>query len=299
MNSLLKLNYQRKKIDQERIAAHYDDVVLNQHLYTEEKDATTNLRRINNFIKTCILNKYVKKNDVVLDLGCGKGGDLHKYQKLKIKKYVGVDVSEKSIKEAKNRANKLKINFVTQFCLADAYNDRLLFRGCFSTLNQFDVITSQFSFHYAFFDDLSLKTAISNVDLNLKPGGFFIITVPRKNIIINRILKHRSHNSLYRITDVNPKSENSASWKSYSFSLVGSVDECIEYFVDYVKLKNILEEKSFDFVERTRFTPVLKEGVKKNPDLFTKMKIENPNKNETDVIDLYEVIVFQKRVFDL
>lgn len=303
MTSLLKLNYQRKKIDQERIAAHYDDIILNQHLYTKKRDATTNLRRINNFIKTIILNKYVKQNDALLDLGCGKGGDLQKYQKLKIKKYVGVDISEKSIKEAENRVRKLKINFATQFCLADAYNDILFFDGCLSRSNQFDVITSQFSFHYAFFDDLSLKTAVTNVNANLKPAGFFIITVPRKNIITNRILKHRAHNSLYRITDVSTfgattsKSQNSKSWKSYNFSLVGSVNECIEYFVDYVKLKNMLEEKNFDVVERTRFMAVLEEGAKKNPGLFTKMKIENPNKNETEVIGLYEVIVFQKRAF--
>lgn len=297
MNSLLKLNYERKKIDQERIATHYDDIVLNQHMYTKKKDATINLRRINNFIKTFILNRYVKQNDVLLDLGCGQGGDLQKYQNLKIKKYVGVDVSEKSIKEAKNRANKLKINFVTLFCLADAYNDILLFGGCFPRLNQFDVITSQFSFHYAFFDDLSLETSISNVSANLKPSGFFIMTVPRKNIIINRVLKHRAHNSLYRITGVNPKSQNPESWKSYNFSLVGSVNECIEYFVDFVKLKKMLEEKNFDFVERTPFVSLLKEGARKNPGLFTKMKIENPNKNETEVISLYEVIVFQKRIF--
>lgn len=294
MNSLLRLNYERKKIDQERIANHYDDIILNQRLYAKKKDETANLRRINNFIKTCILNKYVKKNDTLLDLGCGKGGDLQKYQSLKIKKYIGVDVSGKSIEEAEHRAEKLRINFITQFCLADAYNDILLFGGCFPKLNQFDVITSQFSFHYAFFDDISLKTAVSNVSANLKPAGFFIITVPRKNIITNRILKQRAQNPLYRITDVNPKSKNHELWKSYSFSLIGSVNECIEYFVDFVKLKQMLEEENFDFVERTPFVSLLKEGARKNPDLFKKMKIEKPNKNETEVIGLYEVIVFQK-----
>jgi len=304
MNILDKLNYEQKKINQECIVKHYDDIVLKQHLHTIEKSTTNNLRCINSFIKSCILKNYVKKNDIVLDLGCGKGGDLHKYQSLKIKKYTGVDVSEKSIEEAKRRTNNLKISFITRFCIADAYNDVLLFDSTKSStccsnspkLNQFDVITSQFSFHYAFHDDVSLEIAVSNVSLNLKPNGFFIITVPRKNIIINRILKHRAHNSLYSITGVCPNSENIESWKSYNFCLVGSVNGCTEYFVDFLKLKKMLEKENINLVERTPFVSLLKQYTKEYPTLFTRMKIENPNKEETDVIGLYEVIVFQKHV---
>lgn len=298
MNSLERLNYELKKINQEYIADHYDDIVLNQHLYTTKKHITTNLRRINNFIKAGILTKYIKKNDVLLDLGCGKGGDLKKYQSLKIKKYVGIDVSKKSIEEAIHRVKNLKLSFITQFCVKDAYNDILLFddanRGVCPKLNQFDVITSQFSFHYAFFDDASLKTAVSNISLNLKQGGFFIITVPRKNIIVNRILKQKSHNSLYSITDVQPKTDNTDLWKSYNFSLVGSVNGCIEYFVNFLKLKKMLEKEKIYLEERTPFVSLLKQYKSIYTSLFTQMKITNPSTDETDVIGLYEVIVFRK-----
>ena len=87
MNSIERMNYQLKKINVEYIAGHYDDLVVNPDLYTKGKDKTKNLRRINNFIKAGTLIKYVKQDDVVLDLGCGKGGDLQKYKSLKIKKY--------------------------------------------------------------------------------------------------------------------------------------------------------------------------------------------------------------------
>lgn len=308
MNSVERLNYERKKINVQYITDHYDDFVVNQHLYAAEKDRTQNLRRINNFIKTGILMNYVKKDDVVLDLGCGKGGDLKKYQSLKIKKYVGVDVSEKSIEEAISRAKKLKISFITQFCIKDAYNDELLFGGSaktgactgkfvrFATLNQFDVITSQFSFHYAFFDNKSLQTSVANISANLKPGGFFIITVPRKNIITNRILKQKTHNSLYSIKDVRPKTDKVELWKSYNFSLLGSVNECVEYFVNFLALKDMLEIEKIYLVKRSPFLSELKEYSRKHPNLAKQMKIENPNANEKEVIDLYEVIVFEKNM---
>jgi len=295
MNSVDRLNYDFKKINQEYITNHYDAIVYNQHVYTVEKSMTQNLRSINNFIKIGILRNYVKKNDAVLDLGCGKGGDLKKYKSLKIKKYVGVDVSEKSIKEAINRARNLKIPFITQFCVKDAYNDVLFgAEGVYPKLQKFDVITSQFSFHYAFFDETSLETSVSNINENLKPGGFFIITVPKKNIITNRILKQKAYNSLYSITDVRPKSNNTESWKSYNFSLMGSVIDCLEYFVNFLQLKKMLEAEKIYLVERTPFVSLLEQYTKKHAKLFTLMKIQKPNAEETDVIGLYEVIVFQK-----
>ena len=283
-----------KKINRKHIADHYDKIVLNQDLYTVEKDRTKNLRRINNFIKAGILMNYVNKNNVVLDLGCGKGGDLRKYKSLKIKKYVGVDVSEKSIQEAISRVRYLKPSFVAQFCVNDAYNDKLLFSGA---PNQFDVITSQFSFHYAFFDETSLETSVFNINTNLKPGGFFIITVPRKNVIINRVLKHRAHNSLYSITDVNPKSNDIDSWKNYNFSLCGSINKCTEYFVNFLKLKEMLEKEKIYLEERTPFVCLLKKYIRKHENLFTQMKINNPNAEEKEIIGLYEVIVFRKSNF--
>lgn len=292
MNSVDRFNYYLKKINQQFITNHYDEITLNQHSYKVEKSMTTNVRRINNFIKACILMNYVKTRDVVLDLGCGKGGDLQKYQSFKIKKYVGVDVSEESIKEATSRAKNLKLNFITNFFIQDSYNE-VLFCGSHK-LHQFDVITSQFSFHYAFFDDSSLETAVANISANLKHKGFFIITVPRKNIITNKILKHKAQNSLYSITDVRPKSNKTESWKSYNFSLVGSVNECVEYFVDFLKLTQMLEKENILLVQRTPFPSLLKDYTIKHSDLFRQMKIEHQNADEKDVIGLYEVIVFQK-----
>ena len=56
----------------------------------------------------------------------------------------------------------------------------------------------------------------------------------------------------------------------------------------------MLETENVFLVERTPFVSALKQYKTKYPNLFTQMNIENPTTEETDVIGLYEIIVFQK-----
>ena len=39
-------------------------------------EGTNNEKNAHNFIKSVLIKTYVGKNDIVLDLGCGKGGDV-------------------------------------------------------------------------------------------------------------------------------------------------------------------------------------------------------------------------------
>ena len=60
------------------------------------------IKRMNNFIKTLLIKEAVgrRKDLSVLDLCCGVGGDLEKWQKVRVAHYVGSDLSEKSVMEA-------------------------------------------------------------------------------------------------------------------------------------------------------------------------------------------------------
>ena len=57
-----------------------------------KKTKTNNFRSCMNFIKTCIIQEVVhKKKSNILDLCCGKGGDVFKFQRAACALYTGID----------------------------------------------------------------------------------------------------------------------------------------------------------------------------------------------------------------
>jgi mRNA (guanine-N7-)-methyltransferase len=59
----------------------------------------------------------------VLDLGCGKGGDLQKWQKAGLKEYIGVDIADVSIQQARSRWEQLRgPRFEASFYALDAFS---------------------------------------------------------------------------------------------------------------------------------------------------------------------------------
>src|SRR5688572_26105193 len=71
------------------VADHYNSKV---DVGVERRRASTiiYLRSFNNWIKSVLIGRCVKRGENVLDLGCGKGGDLFKWNKAKINKLVGL-----------------------------------------------------------------------------------------------------------------------------------------------------------------------------------------------------------------
>jgi len=48
-----------------------------------------------------LISKFTPEYAVVLELACGKGGDLIKYGRINISQWIGLDISDQSIQEAK------------------------------------------------------------------------------------------------------------------------------------------------------------------------------------------------------
>ena len=77
------------------------------------------MRNFNNWIKSMLIQEYVTKLQSggtsglkVLDLGCGKGGDLLKWSKSRTDHVVGLDIAETSIQQAKERYEKMKVAYL-------------------------------------------------------------------------------------------------------------------------------------------------------------------------------------------
>lgn len=63
------------------------------------------LRNFNNWVKGVLIYKYVPQQAAVLDISCGKGGDLFKYHHRNIRSYVGVDIARSSLVDCIQRYN--------------------------------------------------------------------------------------------------------------------------------------------------------------------------------------------------
>ena len=85
-------------IDQEKFYIQADQ--NNQEIRTLSE--TIFIKRMNNFIKSLLIKEAVgRRRDLsVLDLCCGMGGDLEKWQKVSVGHYVGSDLSRNSVIEA-------------------------------------------------------------------------------------------------------------------------------------------------------------------------------------------------------
>lgn len=118
------------------VAAHYN------HL--EEKGIRERfnspifyLRNINNWVKSVLIQEYVDKireKDYgrrlrILDICCGKGGDMGKWQKARVEHVVFADIAEVSVKQCQERYNDLQCRanklFSAEFITADCTKDTL------------------------------------------------------------------------------------------------------------------------------------------------------------------------------
>ena len=190
------------------------------------------LRSFNNWIKSCLIHKFspeekVEKEELgwgeeakepeeqkpllVLDIGCGKGGDLGKWQQSTqpIGLYVGLDPAETSIQQARERYHQMRrgrrpifdARFLPQDCFGAWIGDVGIVREVGIDPNAgngqpsrwggggFDVVACMFAMHYAFESEDKVRMMLRNVAGSLKKGGRFIGVVPNSYICAEHIQK--------------------------------------------------------------------------------------------------------------
>lgn len=114
-----------------------------------------------------IINKYLKKNQVVLDVGCG-AGTLCMYIAARGNKILGIDISRNAIKSCKESAQNLCLDNA-QFKVMDFPKETLK--------EKFDfIIFTEVMEHIE--DDIE---ALKKINSLLKKNGTVFITTPSKN----------------------------------------------------------------------------------------------------------------------
>ena len=151
----------------------------------------------------------------LLDLACGKGGDLHKWNNNNIKKVVGIDINSNNIYDPKDGAcvrfnefskkmetfniksnleqvdflyGDVSLNIKTSEAMKSEHS-RELQQELWKVYDKrgFDIISTQFALHYLFETENKLDGFLRNVSENLRAGGLFIGTCFDGNRIYDRL----------------------------------------------------------------------------------------------------------------
>jgi len=108
-------------------------------------------------------NKYLGKDDVVLDYACGTGITTVALAG-KVNKICAIDISPKMIEVAKSKADEKKISNI-EFSQTDIFNDSLR-KGSFNVVLAFNILY--------FLKDI--PETVQRINDLLIPGGYFIST---------------------------------------------------------------------------------------------------------------------------
>ncbi|KAM7320465.1 hypothetical protein ACRRTK_020908 [Alexandromys fortis] len=269
----------RKKLEEghsSAVAAHYNEL---QEVGLEKRSQSRifYLRNFNNWIKSILIGEFLEKvrqrknRDItVLDLGCGKGGDLLKWRKGRISRLVCADIADVSMKQCQQRYEDMKGRrdneyiFKAEFITADCSKE-LLAEKFHDPEMRFDICSCQFACHYSFESSEQADMMLRNACGRLLPGGYFIGTTPNSFELIKRLEASETEsfgNEIYTV-----KFQKKGSYPlfgcKYDFNLEGVVD-VPEFLVYFPLLTEMAKKYNMKLIYKKTFREFYEEKIKNN-----------------------------------
>jgi len=234
----IKIKDMNSKISHKLIVAINKE---NKYYQKVTKLAST-MRQYHNFIKSNLIYTYCNKmyqdnqQQSVLDIACGRGGDIEKFYYTNVAYYVGVDIDAEGFKSPNDGAisrynafRKKKPNFPKMYFIqadaraifdydsqvqalggTDDFNKKLL-QQFFPNISEghkpalFDRINCQFAMHYFLKDDLSWNNFKQNLKNHLRGGGYFMATTFDAREVIKALGTRDAYTVYYDDSDGNKK----------------------------------------------------------------------------------------------
>jgi len=291
------------------------------------------LRSFNNWVKASIINKYCRllgRGASVLELCCGKGGDLDKYFMNQIKLFVGADIARESLVNAMERLKKIKnekynnnLKIKCIFIKDDLSSPQNHFLEKINKKYYFDLVSCQFALHYHFENEKRINAFLKNASERLCDGGYFIGTIIEDNVIIKRL---RNRKNMLDNKYINEKLTFGNEYYSvkfyqkhfnisdgpygikYGFYLEDSIDNrddegnikyVEEYLIVFKEFEELCKKYGLYLVEKKNFTKFYEDysKIEQYKRLSNKMlkDLDNINiKKQWEIIQLYMVFVFRK-----
>lgn len=258
----------------------------------------------------------------VIDMACGRGGDLGKWVMQGADIYVGFDSSEQSVIECRSRVEESQRRRGRPRCscvfrhsmlsgtVADAVIDRLGGKGLDEELERngrgFDAVSIQFALHYACASETCLSGLLRDVGRLLRDDGLLILTCVDDRTLGQHLALHPSGtfgNAVYRV-EFSPDSLSNARGdgepllhrlgQRYTFSLSSAVEACAEYVVPALELAEIAAKvANLKLVYRRNFGSFVYEHLSEYGHLLEALRVGVVTEEEWEAIQLYSVMVFR------
>lgn len=160
------------------------------------------LKKYHNSIKRYMINTLAARAHPrgarsLLDLACGRGGDIDKWIDARIPDVHGIDISEEEVRMAssrfeKKRGKNRRLDPDYTFEASD-----LLGEAPMKWNREFDLVTCMFAGHYFLQTEKMLDAFLGNVSAALRDGGFYFGTIASGRAVLELLRKRdmcvRSH----------------------------------------------------------------------------------------------------------
>jgi SAM-dependent methyltransferase len=254
-----------------------------------KSDLSVQSRRLMNYLKRYSYELFVPSHAKVIDFCCGQGGDLHKFAFLRVKEYLGLDISSDAIVEAKLRA-KNNVRFQRQI---GSYS----FEACDLTSQLvscpsdkcFDVAVCQLALHYLW-EAKEADVFLVSLRSCLKSKGIFICTIVDDQNVPKEGIQNHPFVELKWINSDAPDEKHVTGAKWYNFTYAGLVHQMKEMLIDSKQFQKKMDSFGFELIQTFRIR-----------DVFDKFQRYSPNQeivvssNDWKILDIYRCYVFQKR----
>ena len=320
--------------------AHYSAIAQSEGTKTrqEQEDSPCyRFRNLSNFIKTVGLYASCQvwgdgAELKVVDLACGRGGDVHKWKRItqkkrqKLIKFYGLDVARGAIAHATEHRSRVLPSSTDKVWLAEDLErpdlvDTLIGNGTLEP-ESLHVASMQFALHYFFKSEASLQALFHFVSRSLMDGGIFVCTYADGNTI-SRMCREkrweeaqksgfdppsvRVENDLFSIemaTRVLKDIEHSPIpfGHGYRFTLSNAVRGMREFLVVDTVLTQIAESFGMRTILEENFQPFTKDVMRqeRHQETMRYMKVFGQQRelqpSEWEATSLYKIRIFVKDV---